>query len=74
MWAGPGTNVDFLDCVKEMREAVEHFLLEGGNGAAALLMMSSQAEGIEELGLGSRPVIRKVKGYPQNKAVEHSRI
>lgn len=50
MWAGPGTNVDFLDYVREMREAVERFLSEGGNGAAALLMMSSQAEGIEELG------------------------
>lgn len=50
MWAGPGTNVDFLEYVREMREAVERFLSEGGNGAAALLMMSSQAEEIEELG------------------------
>lgn len=31
MGAGPGTNVDFLDCVREMGEAVERFLSEGGS-------------------------------------------
>lgn len=35
LWAGLGTNADFLDCGWEMGEAVKHVLSEGGNGAAA---------------------------------------
>lgn len=50
MWAGPGTGVDFLDPVRELGEAVEPFLSEGGNGVTAPPMMAYQAEGIEELG------------------------
>lgn len=50
LWAGPGTNVNFLDCVREMGEAADGFLSEGGNGVRASPMMSLQAEGIEELG------------------------
>ena len=35
LWAGLGTNADFLDCGGEMGEAVEHVISEGGNEEAA---------------------------------------
>ena len=47
LWAGLGTDADFLDCGGEMGEAVEHVLSEGGDGAAASQMMSSQAEELD---------------------------